>query len=187
MKHFYSEKILVAGCRKGDSHLQRALYHQYHRKMYGLCLRYASNADDAQDMLQEGFIKVYKNIHTFKEKGSLEGWIRRIILNTALEFMRKKGRFYGVDLDQASNLQTETNFLSDLSCEEILSLIQALPAGYRTIFNLYVIEGYTHAEIGKKLGISTGTSKSQLSRAKAMLKQRYEKLSTHCYKTCADL
>jgi len=144
--------------------------------MFGLCLRYTDNRDDAEDILQEGFIKIFKHIGTFRSQGSFEGWMRRIMVHTAIEHYRRNSRYFMVGIESAPEVAMESDALSDLSRDEILSLIQDLPVGYRTVFNLYVIEGYPHQDIADMLNISVGTSKSQLSRAKKLLQ---EKLHAH--------
>lgn len=170
----YKEEELVNGCRANEPHYQKALYQQHYRKMYGICLRYAENKDDAADILQEGFIQVFKYIDSFRG-GSLEGWIRRIVVNMAIAYYRKKSKYVMTDVDEAKGVGNNEDAMANLSAEEILKLIQELPVGYRTVFNLYEIEGYNHIEIGEMLGISVGTSKSQLSRAKEMLRNELYK------------
>jgi len=177
MVQLYPEEELVAGCQKEKPTYQRALYRQYHRKMYGICLRYTDDAQDAQDILQEGFIKVFRSIKKFRSQGSLEGWIRRIMIHTAIEHYRRRSRYFMVDMEEAEKVELETEALSNLSRDEILHLIQQLPPGYRTVFNLYCIEGYSHREISLMLNISEGTSKSQLSRAKALLQKQIRHLN----------
>lgn len=177
MVHRYPELELVTECRKGNPTYQRALYQQYYRKMYGVCLRYANDPDDAQDVLQEGFIRVFKKLDSFRGTGSLEGWIRRIMVHTSIEYYRRKSRYFMVDIEGAAHeLDTQMDALAQMSREEILQQIQALPPGYRTVFNLYIIEGFTHQEIGEMLDISEGTSKSQLSRAKLILRDRLSRM-----------
>ncbi len=172
MLHLYPEAELVEGCQREQADYQRALYKQYYRKMYAICLRYTDNSDDAQDILQEGFIKVFKHIKKFLSQGSLEGWIRRIMIHTSIEHYRRKSRYFMVDINEAKGIELNTDALSNLSRNEILMLVQKLPAGYRTVFNLYAIEGYSHKEISLMLNISIGTSKSQLSRAKGLLRSQ---------------
>ena len=138
--------------------------------MYGVCLRYAGNAEEAEDILQEGFIKIYKKLSSFRSEGSFEGWVRRIFVNTAIEHFRRKKYLQPVTEKEESTI--EGNYLSvldDLAERDILELVRQLSPGYRTVFNMYVVEGYTHKEIGEIMGISEGTSKSQLSRAKVIL------------------
>lgn len=140
--------------------------------MFGICIRYAQNRDDAQDILQEGFIKVFQNLNTYKDVGPLGGWIRKIILNTALEHCRKnKGRYQiDVEFGSISLESTEDTVIDELALKDLVEKIQQLPNGYRAVFNLYAIEGYNHSEIAELMSISEGTSKSQYSKAKAMLR-----------------
>ncbi len=172
MKQFYDEGELVQGCKKDIPKYQQALYQQYYRTMFGICLRYATHTSDAEDMLQEGFIKVYKYIHTFREEGSLEGWIKRIVIRTCIHHYRKAIRFPTIDLKAEYGQEIGPEALSTLGCQELLKLISTLPKGYRTIFNLYAVEGYSHQEISELLNIKVGTSKSQLSRARILLQKR---------------
>ena len=166
----FSDSDLIEGCLKGDRKIQHELYKRFAPKMYAVCLRYASNAEEAEDILQEGFIKVYNKIGSFRKEGSFEGWIRRIFVNTAIEQFRKK-----VYLQPITDIEEDTvegkylSVLDRLSEKDIIQLIQQLSPGYRTVFNMYVVEGYTHKQISELLGISEGTSKSQLSRAKQIL------------------
>jgi RNA polymerase sigma-70 factor (ECF subfamily) len=142
--------------------------------MYAVCLRYANNSDDAQDLLQEGFIKVYKNLHRFRAEGSFEGWVRRVFINSSIEHYRKKQAKLTTVSDKEENTieDSDISALDSLAERDIINLIQDLSPGYRTVFNLYVIEGYSHKEIGELLGISEGTSKSQLARAKSILQKK---------------
>lgn len=140
--------------------------------MYAVCLRYAGNADDAQDILQDGFVKVYKNLSRFRGDGSFEGWIRRILVNTAIEHLRRKTYLKPIAEKEENTISyKETTVLDSLGEKDILKLISQLSPGYRTVFNLYVVEGYTHKEVGDILGIGEGTSKSQLARAKMILQE----------------
>lgn len=173
----YTEKELVEGCKQENPRIQRALYQKYYRLMFSICLRYSENREDAQDILQDGFVKVFKKINTFKHKGSFEGWVRRIMVHTAIEHYRKKSKYFMVDINEAYDQSFDADALVNLSTAEIIKLVQELPAGYRTVFNLFVIEGYSHQEIADMLNISEGTSKSQLSRAKKMLKLRMKFLN----------
>jgi RNA polymerase sigma factor (sigma-70 family) len=166
------EERMVIGCVKGQPQHQEALYNKYYRKMFGVCLRYAPDRESAEDILQDGFIKVLKNIGSYSGKGSLEGWIRRIMVNTALELLRKKSSMYPVvDLEYAGNADAGWDIVSTMAEQEILRLVQALPTGYRAVFNLYAIEGYSHKEIAEQLNISEGTSKSQFARARQTLQE----------------
>jgi len=150
--------------------MQEELYRRFSPRMYGVCLRYAGSAEEAQDILQEGFIKVYKKLDSYRGEGSFEGWIRRIFVNTAIEHFRRKT--YQQPITERHEATVEGKYLSVLDTlaeKDIMKLIQQLSPGYRTVFNLYVVEGYTHKEISDMLDISEGTSKSQLSRAKVIL------------------
>ena len=165
-----SESDLIQGSINGDRRMQELLYKNYSPKMYGVCLRYSGNTNDAQDILQEGFVKVFKNLSRFRGEGSFEGWIRRIFVNTAIEHYRRKVNMYPVTENQENNVEDKDwSALDRLALKDLLGMIQELSPGYRTVFNLYVIEGYTHRDISEMLGISEGTSKSQLARAKAIL------------------
>jgi RNA polymerase sigma-70 factor (ECF subfamily) len=154
--------------------MQEELYNRFSGKMYAVCLRYSNNADDAQDLLQEGFIKVYRNLHRFRAEGSFEGWVRRVFVNSSIEHFRKKS----VQLSSVSEREEEgigdndITALDTLAEKDIINLISELSPGYRTVFNLYVVEGYSHGEIAGLLGISEGTSKSQLARARGVLQKK---------------
>ncbi|HUQ97797.1 MAG TPA: sigma-70 family RNA polymerase sigma factor [Chitinophagaceae bacterium] len=165
-----SDSDLIEGCIKGDRKTQYELYARFAPKMYGVCLRYAANAAEAEDILQEGFIKVFKKIDSFRSEGSFEGWIRRIFVNTSIEHFRRKNYLQPItDREEATLEGSYLSVLDDLAERDIIGLVQQLSPGYRTVFNMYVIEGYTHKDIAASLGISEGTSKSQLSRAKLIL------------------
>jgi RNA polymerase sigma factor (sigma-70 family) len=155
---------------KGDRKMQQQLYERFAPKMYGVCLRYAGNVEEAEDILQEGFIKVFNKMGSYRGEGSFEGWIRRIFVNTAIEHFRKK--IYVQPIGDTEENTIEGKYLSvldSLAEKDIIQLVQQLSPGYRTVFNMYVVEGYTHKQIAEALGISEGTSKSQLSRAKLIL------------------
>ncbi len=170
-----SESNLIKGCISGDRKMQELLYHRYSPKMYGVCLRYSNNTDDAQDLLQDGFIKVFKNLEKYRGDGSFEGWMRRIFVNTSIEQFRKNTRMTTVSEPQESNFEDrELGALDNIAAKDIIKIVQQLSPGYRQVFNMYVIEGYTHKEIGDILGISEGTSKSQLARARAILQKMVE-------------
>ena len=155
---------------KGDRKMQRELYQRFAPKMYGVCLRYAGNAEEAEDILQEGFIKVFNKIGSFRNEGSFEGWIRRIFVNTAIEHFRKKTYLQPITEYEESTVEGKyLSVLDNLAEKDIIRLVQQLSPGYRTVFNMYVVEGYTHKQIAEALGISEGNSKSQLSRAKLIL------------------
>jgi RNA polymerase sigma factor (sigma-70 family) len=165
-----TESDLIQGCLAGERRMQEELYRRFSPRMYGVCLRYAGNTEEAQDILQEGFIKVYKKLNSYRHEGSFEGWIRRIFVNTAIEHFRRKTYLQPVTDHHENTIEGKfLSVLDDLAAKDIMRLIQELSPGYRTVFNLYVVEGYTHKEIGEMLNISEGTSKSQLSRAKVIL------------------
>ena len=165
---------LVKACIEKNPNAQRLLFERFCRKMMGICLRYASLKDEADDMLQNGFIKVFEKIETYRAEGSLEGWIRKIIVNEALTYLRKNKKLkMNVDIDNlAYDIPSNNPIGEQLNEKELLKMIQRLPIGFRTIFNMYAIEGYSHAEIGEQLGITESTSRSQYTRAKALLKKR---------------
>ena len=165
-----SEKELVEGCIRQDSKYQEMLYRKYAKNMFGVCLGYAKDHATAKDILQDGFIKIFKKIDKFSWQGSLEGWIRRIIINTAIDDYRKsvRQREY-VELEEKLMNIGYNNVLEELNTTDVVKLIHFLPEGARVIFNLYTIEGYGHKEIAEQLGISEGTSKSQYARAKKLL------------------
>lgn len=165
-----AEHELIQRCLNNDILAQNELYRRFAGKMTGVCIRYAKNKDDAKDILQDGFVRVYLNLKSFKSEGSFEGWIKRIMINTAIKHYHKNLKLNNhSDIDAAYDIGFEPNILNKLAVDELLKLIQLMPDGYRTIFNLYVIEGYQHNEIGEMLGISEGTSKSQLARARNFL------------------
>ena len=169
---FNTEEKLLTGCQRENAKAQEALYRLFSPTMFGICLRYGSDYHTAEDILQDGFLKVFKNIRNFKNNGSLEGWIRRIFVNTAIEYYRKKTRsFRFTPLDVVAEKSVEDHQLLALERDELLALIQQLPDGYRLVFNLYIIEGFTHQEIAEKLKVNLGTSKSQLARAKKYLRK----------------
>lgn len=166
-----TEEAIFQGCLKNDAAAQRELYNRYSPKMLGVCYRFAHNREDAEDMLQEGFIKVFSQLHTFQNKGAFEGWIRRIIVHTCINNLKKNKRFNeSVDLVFASAMQTrEESVPSIVQAKQIVECIRMLPIGYRTVLNLYAIEGYSHKEIATVLDIEESTSRSQYTRAKQML------------------
>ena len=164
------ESDLINGCLQGNRRMQEELYRRFSPRMYAVCLRYAGNAEEAEDILQEGFIKVFKKLDSFRGDGSFEGWIRRIFVNTAIEHFRRKRYLMPVTEKEENTIEGKyTSVLDELGAKDIMALIQELSPGYRTVFNMYVVEGYTHKEIADMLGINEGTSKSQLSRAKVIL------------------
>lgn len=171
-----SESDLITGCINGERRMQEELYKRFSSKMYAVCLRYASNADEAQDILQDGFIKVFKKLDSYRGDGSFEGWVRRIFVNTAIEYFRRKKYLQPVTEKEENTIEGKyVSALDELAEKDILELITQLSPGYRTVFNMYVVEGYSHKEIGDMLGISERTSKSQLSRAKTILQDLVRK------------
>ncbi len=167
-------KEIVRGCQKNNRQKQAELYQMFASKMFGLCLRYAGNQFDAQDLMQEGFVKVFEHIRKYKWKGSLEGWMKRIFINLALDKYRSRINHLSVEEIQENNdlENREASALDNISEREILELIKQLPDQYRLVFNLYVIEGHSHQEIGKILNIGESTSRSNLARAKLLLKEK---------------
>lgn len=173
---------LLEGCRRGDRKSQELLYRSLGAKMLGVCLRYAKDHYEAEDMLQMGFVKVFQKVSEFRGEGSFEGWIRRIMVNTAIETYRKNQRTLSVvDIDEVYDEPQSMFDMSGLETKDLLNLIKNLPGGYRMVFNMYVIEGYSHKEIGERLGITEGASKSQLSRARAILKEKVLKMEDQNY------
>ncbi len=172
-KHQFSDSEIISGCIKRDKKFQELLYRKYARLMYGICLSYAGERSLAQDILQESFIKVFKKIKDFNKQGSLEGWVRRIVTNTAIDHYRQTtaGRKYIYYEEAESDQDVDEKILDRINFDQILGLIKKLPEGARAIFNLYALEGYTHKEISLKLNISEGTSKSQFNRARMLLQK----------------
>lgn len=163
----------MRGCQQGNSGAQRELYDFFKSSMFGICLRYTNNYEDAQDVLQEGFLKVYNKIHQFEFQGSFEGWIKKIMVNTALEKYRSHYKMIPIDDNiQDSDKEPQLDITVDVDRQKLLQYIQNLPPKYRAVFNLYAIEGYSHKEIAEMLKISEGTSKSNLSRARSILKEK---------------
>ncbi|HTQ64598.1 MAG TPA: RNA polymerase sigma factor [Puia sp.] len=168
-----TEDAILQGCLKNQAAAQRELYNRYSPKMLAVCYRFAHNREDAEDMLQEGFIKVFLQMHTFQNKGAFEGWIRRIIVHTCINHLKKNKRFNeSVDILHANSIQVrEETVPSIVQAKQIVDCIRALPIGYRTVLNLYAIEGYSHKEIADMLDIEESTSRSQYTRAKQMLEE----------------
>src|SRR5256885_16675087 len=168
-----TEEAILQGCLINNAAAQKELYQKYNPKMLVVCYRYAHNREDAEDMLQEGFIKIFSQIHTFENRGALEGWIRRIIVNTCINNLKKNKRFNeSLDLIHANTIKVrEENIPSLIQAKEVVECIRMLPIGYRTVLNLYAIEGFSHKEIAGMLDIEESTSRSQYTRAKAMLEE----------------
>ena len=173
-----SEQDLVKGCQRGKAKYQRLLYERYAPKMLGICMRYFHSKEEAQDALQDGFVKIYSKIKGFKGDGSFEGWIRRIMVNTSLNLYRSNlKRMYHSDVDDEKVQIADSSVDYDqFNVQDIMKLIQDLPDGYRIIFNMFEIDGYSHKEIANSLQISVNTSKSQLLKARAHLRKELERL-----------
>lgn len=172
-----AETDLIKGCLEGNRRMQKQLYDQFSSKMYAVCLRYMGNSDDAQDVLQEGFIKVYKNLERFRGDGSFEGWVRRIFVNTAIEQIRKKKIDVSITEKEEETIEFKTiSAVDKINEKDLLKIVQELSPGYRTVFNLYIVEGFGHKEIGEMMGISEGTSKSQLARARMILQEKLKNI-----------
>jgi len=166
-----TEEAILQGCLRNEAIAQRELYHRYSPKMLAVCYRFGHNREDAEDMLQEGFIKVFSQIHTFRNQGAFEGWVRRIIVHTCINNLKKNKKFNeSVDIIHATSLQVrEETVPSIIQAKQVVECIRLLPLGYRTVLNLYAIEGYSHKEISIMLEIEESTSRSQYTRAKQML------------------
>jgi len=166
-------KTIISDCIDGSRKAQSMLYHQFAPKMFGVCLRYAKDATEAEDNMQEGFIKVFTNLKNFRHDGSLEGWIRRIMINVSLEMIRKQHLLYPVeDVAIYDSVNFSDDVIAKIAADDLMKLIQQLPPRYRLVFNLYVIEGMSHQEIAKEMSITQGTSKSNLARAREILKKK---------------
>lgn len=167
------EKTLIKECLKQNQSAQTELYASFSGKMFGVCLRYAKNRMDAEDLLHEGFLKVLTNLKKYRGEGSFEGWMRRIMINTSINFYRTKTSNFMVHIDEVFDLEiSDVDAVSRMSEKELVSHIQELPDGYRMIFNMYVVEGYKHKDIAEILNISESTSKTQLLKAKKSLQQK---------------
>lgn len=179
MKQQYSLDELIKGCAAAKREAQRMLYQVLAPKMLAICMRYAKDRHEAEDILQIGFLKVYQKAETFKGDGSAEGWIRRIMVNTAIEVYRKNQRMMNMTAIEEAYDSAQTTFSMDnLETKDLLRLIQQLPGVYKLVFNMYVIEGYSHKEIAEELGISESSSKSQLFRARAILREKLIKMES---------
>ena len=164
---------LIEACKKGDRVAQKNLYDIFSKKMYMVCLRYTKSQQEAEDVLQESFIKIFKNLNGYRGDSRFSYWVKRIVINTALNSQRKKLYMYPmVDIDEVKSITGSNKALADFSLEELLKLIRELPTGCQTVFNLFAIEGYSHKEIAEMLEVSEGTSKSQFARARKLLQQK---------------
>lgn len=172
LQQSFDWKVLLEDCLIGKSNAQKQLYHRYAPKMFGLCLRYSENFQIAEDVLQEGFIKVFYKLNEFRNEGSFEGWLKRIFINTAIEYNRKEKKHRHLIIEDELEMSLSFSAIEHLMKDDLINMIQTLPNGYRQIFNLYVIDGFNHVEISAMLNISVGTSKSQLARARQTLKKQ---------------
>lgn len=174
MKPVSDEQMLITGCINGNPESQRKLFEWYYPVLMNVCRRYTANADEAKDLLQDGFIKIFDNIKKFRGDSSLKTWMTRIVINNAINHMQKGKRMLFTPLDEHFDREEDEyseDLLPNTDAKQVLLMIQQLPTGYRTIINLYGVEGYSHKQIGELLNISEGTSKSQLSKARKLLKQ----------------
>lgn len=174
-----TEQELIEGCRKSGRSFQKALYERYCRKMMVVCLRYSRRTAEAEDILQEGFVKVFQGIKEFRQESKLETWITRIMVNTALNFKRKKLYLFPMVDVQEIDLPEDEISISGIHFTQLLEMVQSLPQGCQIVFNLFAIEGYNHKEIAELLGVSEGTSKSQYSRARSLLQEKLLKESSY--------
>jgi len=173
-----TEEQLIKGCREGDRLAQKELYELHARKMLGVCMRYIDNKETAHDILQEGFVKVFFNLNSYQGNGSFEGWMRKIFVNCALEYLRHADVLRdSVNLDDISSFASDkSSAVADISAAELMKLIRELPAGFRAVFNMYAIDGYSHKDIAEKLGITESTSRSRFTRARQLLQQKVKAL-----------
>lgn len=174
-----SEETLIEACIRQDGRAQKEMYEKFAPRMYSVCMRYIKEAQVAEDILVTGFMKVFEKIDSYKGTGSLEGWIRRIMVNQSLYYLRQnKNMYLEVDIEKADEVLDWESIGNSLEANELMQMVQNLPVGYRSVFNLYAIEGYSHREIAEALNISENTSKSQLSRARALLRKQLENNET---------
>jgi RNA polymerase sigma factor (sigma-70 family) len=168
-----TEELMLAGCLKNNAAAQEALYSRFSPRMLGVCYRFAKNREDAEDMLQEGFIKVFTQMHQYRNEGALEGWIRRIVVHTCINNLKKNKKFAdSLDIIHANSMHINQEMIpSIMQAKQVVECIRMLPIGYRTVLNLYAIEGFPHKEIAAMLDIEESTSRSQYTRAKAMLEE----------------
>lgn len=173
---------LVSGCKAKDRQAQEKLYQLTASRMMGVCMRYTNNRAEAEDILQTGFVRVFTRIESYRSEGAFEGWIRRIMVNTAIEaFRRNKRMVQAEDIQELADEFGPASEIDEMAYEDLINIIQQLPAGYKLVFNMFAIEGYSHKEIAEELGISESTSKSQLLRAREWLKKRIKLLEGGVY------
>lgn len=171
-----SQQSIIKRAIKKDKQAQKELFNQYSPKMLGVCRQYVKDIHHAEELMLSGFLKVFTHLHRFKNEGSFEGWIRKIMVNTCLSYLKKKNPFLLTDQEYVYQDEATEN-MENTSVEDIQKIIDTLPEGYKMVFNLYAIEGYKHSEIAKKLGISENTSKSQLFKARKWLQEQYIKMN----------
>jgi RNA polymerase sigma factor (sigma-70 family) len=179
IEYMLGEQELIDGCRKGDRSFQRALYDRFSRKMLVVCMRYSKSSAEAEDILQEAFVKVFQGIKDFRQESKLETWITRIMVNTALNAQRKKLYLFPMVDVEDTNLTTEEVSITGMNVQDLLEMIQSPPQGCQVVFNMFAIEGYSHKEIADMLGISEGTSKSQYARARSLLQNKLMKETSY--------
>ena len=172
------EQLLIAGCKRGESWARKEVYELYAPAMMSVCMRYVNNRETARDLLQDGFVKIFTSMDSYTGSGSFEGWMRKIFVNCALEYLRKSDVLReATDLDNTAELiQPDSSAISDMSAAELMNLVKELPVGFRTVFNMFAIEGYSHKEISEMLNITESTSRSQYTRAKQLLQRRINAL-----------
>jgi len=175
----FNEEIILKGCREGKRTAQKQLYEKYVSAMLAICLRYSKSRDEAEDLVQEGFLKIFHNINTYRKHGSLEGWIKRIMINHALNQYKKNRKIpFAEDVEEINeneiiSFDEEVENIEPVQPEALLAMIQSLPEGYRMVFNLYVFEGYSHKEIAETMNFSENTSKTQLMKARRQLQKKF--------------
>lgn len=179
--HPIDEQRLVESCLQNNRIAQRRLYEQYAPAMKAVCYRYIGENDTAEDILQDAFIKVFMSLEDFTGKGSLEGWIRRIVVNSALEYLRRNDVLRNtIECDEILEFSShEVDAIEKISAEELMDVIASLPSGFRTVFNMYAIEGYSHKEIAQILGINEGSSRSQYNRARMLIQKKIKQLKLY--------
>lgn len=165
-----TEAALVKACLSGDSKSQELLYRKYSPVLYAICMRYSGNEDEAKDMLQDAFIKIFQNMDHFRFEGSFEGWIKRVTTFNCLDYFKKaSNKVQMVDIEEVYNISVDESASQNIESKQLYNALQKLPSGYRTVFNLFALEGFGHSEIAEMMGISENTSKSQLFKARKML------------------
>lgn len=174
---FPTDDHIIKGCRKGDRKAQQALYEKYKSMLFNVCLRYASGWHEAEDLLQEGLIQIFSNLYQYRPEGAFGAWLQKVMVNVALQHLRKKKRmFETVEIEEVTeDFEADENLFARYREEALVKMLQRLPEGYRAVFNLYVMEDFSHQEIGKMLGITESASRSQLTRAKVMLRRMLER------------